>query len=77
MDSMPIDKFNGFNFHTWKIKIQMHLMNKGVWSIVKGTEKAPSDPRLLAEWEKKEEKAKTIIGLALLETKLHLIDLET
>jgi hypothetical protein len=76
MDSIPMEKFNGFNFHTWKVKIQMHLMNRGVWSIVKGTEKAPSDPRLLVEWEKKEEKAKAIIGLALSDTQLHLIDLE-
>ena len=76
MDSIPMEKFNGFNFHTWKVKIQMHLMNKGVWIIVKGTEKAPSDPRLLVEWERKEEKDKAIIGLALSDTQLHLIDLE-
>jgi hypothetical protein len=46
----------------------MHLMNRGVWSIVKGTKKASSDPRLLIEWEKKEEKAKVVIGLALSDT---------
>ena len=51
-------------------------MNRGVWSIVKGTKKTPSDPRLLVEWEKKEEKDKVVIGLALSDTQLHLIDLE-
>ena len=75
MDSLPMEKFNGNNFRTWKVKVQMHLMNRGLWSIVKGTELAPTDPRLLVEWEKKEEKAKSIIGLALSYTQLHLIDL--
>jgi hypothetical protein len=76
MDYIPMEKFNGFNFNTWKIKIRMHLMNRGVWRVVKGTEQAPSDPRPLVEWEKKEEKDKAIIGLALSDMQLHLIDLE-
>ena len=75
MDSLPMEKFDGNNFHTWKVRIQMHLMNRGLWSIVKGTEQAPNDPRLLVEWKKKEEKAKAIIGLALSDMQLHLIDL--
>jgi hypothetical protein len=75
MESLPLEKFNGINFHTWKVKIQMHLMNKGLWSIVKGNEKAPTDVKLLSEWEKKEDKAKAIIGLALSDTQLHLVDL--
>ena len=74
MDSLLMEKFNGNNFHTWKVKVQMHLMNRGLWSIVKGTKEAPIDPRLLVEWENKEEKAKSIIGLALSDTQLHLID---
>jgi hypothetical protein len=65
MDSLLMEKFDGNNFYTWKVKVQMHLMNRGFWSIVKGTEQAPNDPRLLVEWQKKEEKAKAIIGLAL------------
>ena len=73
MDSLPIEKFNGINFHTWKGKIQMHLMNRGLWSIVEGTEKTPTDPKLFVEWESKEDKAKDIIGLALSNTQLHLI----
>jgi hypothetical protein len=76
MDSIPMEKFNGFNFHTQKAKIQMHLMNRGVWSIVQGTGKSPSDPRLLVEWDNKEEKDKTLIALALSDTQLHLIYLE-
>jgi len=75
MDSLLMEKFDGNNFYTWKVKVQMHLMNRGLWSIVKGTEQAPNDPRLLVEWQKKEEKAKAIIGLALSDMQLHLIDL--
>ena len=65
MDSIPMEKFNGNNFHTWKVKVQMHLMNRGLWSIVKGIEQAPTDRRILVEWEKKEEKHKSIIGLSI------------
>ena len=75
MDYLPMEKFNGNNFHTWKVKFQMHLMNRGLWSIVKGTEQAPTDPKLLVEWEKKEENANFIIGLSLSDTQFHLIDL--
>ena len=75
MDSLPLDKFNGINFHTWKVKMQMHLMNKGLWSVVKGTEKASADAKLFDEWEKKEDMAKAIIGLGLSDDQLHLIDI--
>ena len=49
-----MEKFNGNNFHKWKVKVQMHLMNISLWSIVKGTEQDSTDPILLVEWEKKE-----------------------
>lgn len=73
--SILFEKFNGSNFYTWKVKVQMHLMNKGLWNLVKGTEKAPTDAKLLSEWEKREDKAKAIIGLGLSDTQLHLVDL--
>jgi hypothetical protein len=41
---MSLEKYSGFNFHTWKVKIQMQLMNKNLWGIVKGTEAEPADP---------------------------------
>ena len=75
MDSLPFEKFNIINFHTWKVKIQMHMMNKGLWSIVKGTKKTHVDAKLLVEREKREDKDKAIIGLVLLDDQLHLIDI--
>ena len=43
MENIALEKFNGFNFHTWKVKIQLQMMHKNLWGIVKGTEKAPTD----------------------------------
>ena len=47
MDSLPLNKFNGINIYTWKVKIQMHLMNRGLWSSVKGTKKDHTDAKIL------------------------------
>lgn len=78
MYTLPLEKFNGINFHTWKVKIQMHRMNRSLWSIVKGTEKSLTDAKLLVECENKEDMAKAIFGLkelSLSDTQMHLIDL--
>ena len=75
MESIALEKFNGLNFHTWKVKIQLEMMSRNLWSIVKGIEKTPTDARHLVEWEKKEERAKSILGLSLSNLQLHLIDL--
>jgi hypothetical protein len=76
MENITLEKFNGFNFHTWKVKIQLQMMHRNLWGIVKGTEKAPTDPRQLIEWEKKDDRAKAILGLSLADSQLHLIDLK-
>ena len=65
MESIALEKFNGLNFHTWKVKIQLQMMSRNLWSIVKGIERAPIDARQLNEWEKREERAKSILGLSL------------
>jgi hypothetical protein len=76
MENITLEKFNGFNFHTWKLKIQLQMMHRNLWGIVKGTEKSPTDPRQLIEWENKYDRAKSILGLSLADSQLHLIDLE-
>jgi hypothetical protein len=73
---MSLEKYSGFNFHTWKVKIQMQLMNKNLWGIVKGTEATPADPNKLIEWESRDDKEKSIIGLALSDSELHHVDLD-
>ena len=52
------------------------MMSMNLQSIVKGTERAPTDARHLNEWEKREERAKSILGLSLSDSQLHLIDLQ-
>ena len=39
-------------------------------------ERAPTDASHLNEWGKREERAKSILGLSLLDSQLHLIDLQ-
>jgi len=72
---IPLEKFKGGNFHTWKVKIQMQLMIKNLWRIVKGIEITPTKHSKLIDWQTRDDKAKVIIGLAIYDSKLHLIDL--
>ena len=73
----PLQKFNGHNFHTWKVKIQLHLTSKNLWGIVKGIETEPTQPLArVVEWKNKDNHAKSIIGLAVFDSELHHIDLD-
>ena len=72
----PLQKFNGHNFHTWKLKIQLHLMSKNLWGIVKGIESEPTQPRRVVELKNRDNHAKSIIGIALYDLELHHIDLD-
>ena len=70
-----MEKFNGNNFYNWKVKIQLFLMSKNLWGIVDGSKTIPTDLTQLSAWEKREERDKSMIGLTLLDSQLHLIDL--
>ena len=72
----PLQKFNGHNFHTWKVKIQLHLTSKNLWGIVKGIESEPTQPPIVVELKNRYNHAKSIIGLALSDLELHHIDLD-
>ena len=54
----------------------MHLMSKNLWGIVKCIEPKLESPNKLIEWEDMDNNAKSLIGLALLDFELHLIDLD-
>lgn len=75
MEFVVLDKFSGLNFPSWKVKIQLQLMNKNLWGIVNGSEGAPTDAKELVEWKNRDDKAKSIIGLALSNSQLHHVDL--
>jgi hypothetical protein len=38
------EKFAGTNFHTWKVKMEMVLLGRDLWSVVEGRELKPSTP---------------------------------
>ena len=62
-DTTFIFKFDGTNFHLWKLKIQMILKELDLWSIIEGTEARPTvqdNPEefstQLSAWQKKNAK---------------------
>lgn len=51
-------------------------MHKNLCGLVKGQEPTPQDPKQLVDWLKWEDKSKSIIGLSLSNSQLHLLNLE-
>jgi len=47
---IPYEKYSDQNFHTWKVKLQMQLINKNLWEIVEGTEQSPTNSNKNMEW---------------------------
>lgn len=75
-----IEKFDGVNFKHWKTKIQLVLMQYKVWRLVKGGEPKPEGIDSFAQviaWNEKNDQALAIIGHALGDNYIHLLNLET
>ena len=75
--TISISKFDGTNFHLWKLKIRMILEELELWSIIEGTEARPElkenteeFSKKLAAWQKKNAKARRIICLNLADGQL-------
>ena len=76
MDKLSsIPKFEGPKFHTWKIKIQLLLVEKDLWDIVNETIQKPVDADKITKWTTKDHRASALIGLGLSDAYLHHIDL--
>ena len=76
MDKLStIPKFEGLEFHTWQIKIQLLLIEKDLWDIVNGTIQKPQDADEITNWTAKDHRASALIGLGLSDAYLHHIDL--
>ena len=71
-----IRKIFWLQLHTWKVKIQMQLMNKRLWGIVNGTITLLTDPNKLLECESGDDKAKSITSLSLSNCEFHYIHME-
>lgn len=63
-----IEKLNNSNYFMWKYKIELYLINQDLWNVL--SEEAPSTPARLREWIKKDNKARTTIGLLVEDNQL-------
>ena len=72
IDTAPINKFDGSNYHQWKFQILCALRAKGLYEIAKGTEAKPAattedssaaDVAAYKKWEKDD-----VAGMFLLTT---------
>ena len=76
-----VDKFDGVNFHLWKFKMEMVMVQKELWEIVDGSEEPPhstSDPRVMQAYKRKEKKAFAILALNLSDLQLaHICSCKT
>lgn len=65
MDKLTFtEKFEGQDFHTWQIQMQLHLIQKDLWD-VKPNSIIPTDANELAKWNIKNQKASGTIGIGL------------
>ena len=71
MGKEGIDKFNGDNFHTWKIKLRGYLMKKNLWHITKSS---PTDARGNNAQMQKDEQALGVIITSLHDNYIHFIN---
>ena len=69
-----IEKFDGENWHIWKLKIKFILIDKGLWKIVSGRVQKPFGPGVTPEdvekWEDLDERALSCICLHMKDSQL-------
>ncbi len=60
---MKIETLNDSNYHSWKIRIQHVLALKDLEEFLE--EDPPTETAALPPWQKKDKKARAVIGLTL------------
>lgn len=73
-ESRLVDKFDGTNFHLWKVRMQMYLLDKDLWRIVDGSETRPTTIAEQPDWDKRDGKARANILLHLKDSQLLLVN---
>lgn len=70
-----VNMFDGTNFHTWKLEMQMVLEERDLWEVVSGETKLEQCVTSLDQgtYERKSRKALAIICLALEDLQLPLV----
>ena len=61
MEKIKIEKLNNTNYFAWKYKIKLLLINLDLWEVI--SEEAPSTASRFRDWRKKDNKARSVIGL--------------
>lgn len=62
---IPALEDDGSNFSFWKFRVNMILELRGLWGIVSGSEKKPTDTTKLADWLARDHEARAQISLML------------
>jgi hypothetical protein len=62
MESLKVmEKFDGGNFHLWKLKMRMMLSKHGLWKFVDGSARIPNDEDQIKDYNEKATKAFTLL----------------
>ena len=67
--------FKGLNYPTWELQCRMVLMREGLWSIVSGTEQAPTNDEAenVAKFAACRDRALALIVLSIEPSLLYLL----
>lgn len=68
-----IDKLNGTNYQSWKFKMRMVLVERGLWKIVSGAILEPSDESKRMEYTELQDRAFATLALNIADDQLHHI----
>jgi hypothetical protein len=68
-----IPKFDGTNWHTFQKDIEVYLQLDGIWGVISGAEKKPTDPVDLATWDKASKCGYSILYFLTVPEHRHLI----
>ena len=78
---LEIKKLDGSNFQSWKFNAKLVLMQRGLWSLVSGSEEAPvatatdKKEKEIKEYSLRSQKAYSLIALSVCENlQIHVVD---
>ena len=67
---VSIERLDGTNYHVWKFKMQLILEDKELFGVIDGSDAKPERADAVADWVKRDKKARVTICLALTDSVL-------